>query len=154
MGGLAGFPFSGVTGFGAMASHIPDGGNCILIYGPHVGIDSMGTVGKVNRRGVEKPSTCCGSAVGATKYLNAVLSGQGDIMPPPTTPEDAQQIFVSNALLPYASEINQSKEPMVTLPFLTYKPIDNMMTRIVAKSASKVGEKGKIAMVGGLQVCG
>ena len=26
MGGLAGFPFAGVTGFGAMASHVPDGG--------------------------------------------------------------------------------------------------------------------------------
>ena len=27
MGGLAGFPFGGVTAFGAMAHHIPDGGS-------------------------------------------------------------------------------------------------------------------------------
>jgi hypothetical protein len=30
MGGLAGFPFGGVTGFAAMAKHIPDGGSCKL----------------------------------------------------------------------------------------------------------------------------
>jgi Limiting CO2-inducible proteins B/C beta carbonyic anhydrases len=29
-GGLAGFPFGGVTGFAAMAKHIPDGGSCKL----------------------------------------------------------------------------------------------------------------------------
>ena len=152
MGGLAGFPFSGVTGFGAMASHIPDNGNCLLVYGPHVGVDSDGLVGKVNRRGKAKSGTCCGSAVAATKYLAAVVNGEGEIMPPPGTALDAQQIFVSNMLLPYASELTESDNPMVTLPFLTFKPIDNMMTRIVAKMSTKVGEKGRIAMLGGLQV--
>lgn len=152
MGGLAGFPFSGVTGFGAMASHIPDNGNCLLVYGPHVGVDSDGLVGKVNRRGKAKSGTCCGSAVAATKYLAAVVTGEGEIMPSPGTALDAQQIFVSNMLLPYASEITESENPMVTLPFLTFKPIDNMMNRIVAKMSTKVGEKGRIAMLGGLQV--
>jgi Limiting CO2-inducible proteins B/C beta carbonyic anhydrases len=152
MGGLAGFPFSGVTGFGAMASHIPDGGNALLVYGPHVGVDSDGLVGKVNRRGKAKSGTCCGSAVAATKYLKAVVNGQGEIMPPPGNALDAQQVFVSNMLLPYASEITESENPMVTLPFLTFKPIDNMMNRIVAQMSTKVGEKGRIAMLGGLQV--
>lgn len=151
MGGLAGFPFSGVTGFGAMASHIPDDGNCLLVYGPHVGVDSDGNVGKVDRIGKSKSGTCCGSAVAATKYLNTVLSGEQEIMPPPNSAFDAQQTFVSNMLLPYASEIQESREPMVALPFLTYKPIDNMMTRIVAKASSKVGS-GRIALLGGLQV--
>ena len=153
MGGLAGFPFSGITGFGAMASHIPDGGNCLLVYGPHVGVSADAQVGKVNRRGVSKPSTCCGSAVGATKYLQSIVSGEGDILPPPSTALDAQQMFVSNMLLPYASEILEADDPMVTLPYMTFKPIDNMMNRIVAKASSKVGEKGRIAMLGGIQVC-
>jgi hypothetical protein len=151
MGGLAGFPFSGLTGFGAMASHIPDDGNCLLVYGPHVGVDSNGNVGKVDRIGKSQSGTCCGSAVYATKYLNTVLSGEADAMPNPNSPFDAQQTFVTNMLLPYASEIQQSKEPMVAIPFSAYKPIDNMMTRIVAKGASKVG-KGRIALLGGLQV--
>jgi Limiting CO2-inducible proteins B/C beta carbonyic anhydrases len=152
MGGLAGFPFSGLTGFGAMASHIPDDGNCLLVYGPHVGVDSSGNVGKVDRIGKSQSGTCCGSAVYASKYLNTVLSGEAEAMPLPSSAFDAQQTFVTNMLLPYASEIQDSKEPMVAIPFLAYKPIDNMMTRIVAKASTKVG-KGRIAMLGGLQVC-
>lgn len=33
MGGLAGFSFGGVTAFGAMSHHIPDGGSCLIVYG-------------------------------------------------------------------------------------------------------------------------
>jgi hypothetical protein len=152
MGGLAGFPFSGLTGFGAMASHIPDGGNCLLVYGPHVGVDSQGNVGKVDRRGKGQSGTCCGSAVAASKYLAQVVSGQADLMAPPNSSLDAQQTYVSTMLLPYASEITASADPMVSLPFATFKPIDNMMTRIVAKASSKVGPNGKIAMLGGIQI--
>lgn len=156
MGGLAGFPFSGVTGFGAMASHIPDGGKCLLVYGPHVGVDSSGNVGKVDRRGKIKSGTCCGSSVAASKYLTKVISGEEELsLTGPIGALDAQQSFVSTMLLPYASEIANSKEPMVTLPFAAFRPIDNMMTRIVGKMSGKVGPMGKIAMLGGLQVsCG
>jgi hypothetical protein len=155
MGGLAGFPFSGVTGFGAMASHIPDGGNCLLVYGPHVGVDSEGNVGKVDRRGKKASGTCCGSAVAASKMLSPVVAGQEDVsagVVPPAKPADAQQSYVTSFLLPYASEIASAKEPMVSLPYVTFKPIDNMMNKIVSQSSSKVGEKGQIAMLGGLQV--
>ena len=152
MGGLAGFPFSGVTGFGAMASHIPDNGNCLLVYGPHVGVDSEGNVGKVNRRGKTKSGTCCGSAVAASKYLAQVIDGAADPMSPPSGALDAQQTFVSTMLLPYASEVIAAKEPMVTLPYATFKPIDNMMNRVLANASSKVGPNGKIAMLGGIQV--
>jgi len=44
MGGLAGFPFGGAVAFGAMAAHIPDGGSTLMLYGPHVGVDSKGNV--------------------------------------------------------------------------------------------------------------
>lgn len=156
MGGLAGFPFSGVTGFGAMASHIPDSGNCLLIYGPHVGVDSAGNVGKVDRRGKLASGTCCGSAVYASKTLLPVVTGEEDISggfsAKSIDMDDAQQKFVTRYLLPYSSEICSAKEPMVTLPYVTFKPIDNMMNEIVAKASAKVGETGKIAMLGGLQI--
>eukprot|EP00565_Helicotheca_tamesis_P001175 CAMPEP_0185723252 /NCGR_PEP_ID=MMETSP1171-20130828/155_1 /TAXON_ID=374046 /ORGANISM="Helicotheca tamensis, Strain CCMP826" /LENGTH=224 /DNA_ID=CAMNT_0028390923 /DNA_START=16 /DNA_END=686 /DNA_ORIENTATION=+ len=60
MGGLAGFPFGGATSFGAMAAHIPDGGSCVVVYGPHVGVDSTGAVGTVERRGRANGGSCCG----------------------------------------------------------------------------------------------
>ena len=156
MGGLAGFPFAGVTGFGAMASHIPDGGNCILVYGPHVGIDSQGNVGKVDRRGKKASGTCCGSAVAASKALVDVVSGEIDIsggyLPSRVSVYDAQQSYVTNFLLPYCAEINSAKDPMVSLPYIAFKPIDNQWNKILAQTSSSVGPDGKIAMLGGLQV--
>jgi len=34
-----------------MAHHIPDCGSCLVVDGPHVGIDDRWNVGKINRRG-------------------------------------------------------------------------------------------------------
>jgi len=73
MGGLAGFAFGGVTSFGAMAHHIPDGGSCLVIFGPHVGVDADGKVGSVNRRGRAAPGACCGSACAAVSRQDSLL---------------------------------------------------------------------------------
>lgn len=75
MGGLAGFPFGGITAFGAMASHIPDGGHCLVVYGPHVGVDSKGAVGTVERVKRANGGACCGSAVAASGYVQSVYKG-------------------------------------------------------------------------------
>jgi Limiting CO2-inducible proteins B/C beta carbonyic anhydrases len=151
MGGLAGFPFAGVTGFGAMAAHIPDGGSCLLVYGPHVGIDKDGNVGKINRKGKGKAGSCCGSAVAASKYITAVYEGKAEAVGPPTDSVDAQQNYVSAALLPYGEAVTLAKDPMVELPFACFEPIDTMMSKIVSKAGKGVKD-GKIAMLGGLQI--
>jgi Limiting CO2-inducible proteins B/C beta carbonyic anhydrases len=150
MGGLAGFPFAGVTGFGAMASHIPDGGSCLLVYGPHVGIDSDGNVGKVDRKGKSKSGSCCGSAVAASKYVIAVYKGDAEEVGPPTDSVDAQQNYVAGALLSYGERIATAPDPMAELPFATFEPIDSMMGRIVKKVGGKVG--GNVALLGGIQI--
>lgn len=148
MGGLAGFPFAGVTGFGAMASHIPDGGSCLLVYAPHVGVNIEGKVGTVNRRGVGKTSTCCGSAVAASRYITAVYNGNAEPVPLPTDSVDAQQNYVAAALLPYAERVVNAADPMVELPYVTFEPIDDMMIKIVKKAGKGVKGNGKIAMLG------
>ena len=71
MGGIAGFPFGGNAAFGAMAHHIPTSGNLVICFGPHVGIDFDGVVGKVNRRGHSGSGTCCNTAIGALTYVKA-----------------------------------------------------------------------------------
>lgn len=152
MGGLAGFPFAGVTGFDAMASHIPDGGSCLIVYGPHVGVDSDGLVGKVDRRGKSKSGSCCGSAVAASKYVTAVYRGDVEKVRPSTEMTDAQQYYVSSSLLPYGERIAKASEPMVELPYATFELIDAMMEQIVKKSGPKVVGYGKIAMLGGIQI--
>jgi hypothetical protein len=51
LGGLAGMPFTGKTGWGAFSSHVPKNGNITVLFAPHVGIDKNGNIGKVTRDG-------------------------------------------------------------------------------------------------------
>lgn len=150
MGGLAGFPFGGATSFGAMASHIPDGGDCVVVYGPHVGVDSTGAVGTTERRGKEAGGACCGSAVAASGYVAGVLGGDAPA-PLPTDALDAQQFFVGSMLMPYADRLDKADEKMVELPYALYDAQTDLMKKILKKSGSAVGS-GKTYVVGGVQI--
>jgi hypothetical protein len=46
LGGLAGIPFTGKTGFSAFSEHMPDDGNLFVLYASHVGINKKGEIGK------------------------------------------------------------------------------------------------------------
>ena len=152
MGGLAGFPFGGATSFGAMASHIPDGGSCLVVYGPHVGVDHDGSVGTTERRGREAGGACCGSAVAASGYVAGVLSGQPKA-PLPTDALDAQQYFVGSMLMPFAERLEASSEKMVELPYALYDAQHELMERIVDASGSAVaGKNSKTVVLGGIQI--
>lgn len=65
LAGLAGVPFTGKTGWGAFSSHCPKDGNIVILFAPHVGVDSKGQVGKVVREGQDGSSSACGAAIGA-----------------------------------------------------------------------------------------
>lgn len=151
MGGLAGFPFGGVTGFGAMAHHIPDGGSCLVVYGPHVGIDSDGRVGTVNRRGRIKGGACCGSAVAASTYVNSVMKG-GEKAELPLEPLDAQQSYVGDMLLPFGERLLEARDAMIELPHALFEAQDELMQKIIAKGCKEVAGRGKIAVLGGIQI--
>ena len=45
LAGLAGLPFTGKTGWGAFTSHVPDDGNVVIMFAPHVSVDNKGNVG-------------------------------------------------------------------------------------------------------------
>ena len=152
MGGLAGFPFGGVTSFGAMAAHIPDGGSCLVVFGPHVGVDSSGTVGTVERRGRAAGGSCCGSAIAASGYVASVNGGEAKKADAPTVPTDAQQNYVGNMLLPYATRLSKASEMMVELPYALYDAQKKMMGDIIKAGAGNVAGNGKIAVLGGIQV--
>jgi len=152
MGGLAGFPFGGVTSFGAMASHIPDGGSCLVVFGPHVGVDSTGAVGTVERQGRAAGGACCGSAVAASGYVSTVYTGSAQEAGLPDSPLDAQQNFVGSMLLPYAEQLEKADNKMVDLPYALYAAQKKMMSDIVSAGAGAVGGDGKIAVLGGIQI--
>lgn len=154
-GGLAGFPFGGVTSFGAMAHHIPDGGSCLVVYGPHVGVDDMGSVGTVNRRGRAKGGACCGSAAAALGKIRkgAMVPKAGDGSAPPQIDSlDVQQAYVDANLAPYADRLLAANDRNIELPYALYDAQKKMMDGIVAKGASAMEGNGYIALMGGIQI--
>jgi hypothetical protein len=156
MGGLAGFPFGGVTSFGAMAHHIPDGGSCLVVYGPHVGVDSYGTLGTVNRRGRAKGGSCCGSAAAALGKIrkgSMVPVQEGEVtLLPATDSLDAQQAYVDNQLIPYTQRLLNADDRNLELPYALYDAQTAMMDSIIAKGASAIEGNGNIAVLGGIQI--
>jgi Limiting CO2-inducible proteins B/C beta carbonyic anhydrases len=155
MGGLSGFAFGGVTSFGAMASHIPDGGNCLVVYGPHVGVDSEGNIGTVNRRGRKHGGACCGSAAAAAGHVHNLYCQSTDasaVAVAITDPLDAQQQFVNQLLLPYAQRLEEANDKSVELPKAMFEAQNELLQRIVAQGCCNVGGQGRIAMVGGVQI--
>lgn len=154
MGGLAGFPFGGVTGFVAMASHIPSDGSCLIVYGPHVGIDSEGNVGKVNRRGRKEAGSCCGSAAAAAGYVKNVRAKIIDEATIPDDLIDLQQAWVGEALLPHGDRLEEAADPEVELPLALFDCQHEMMKEIVAAgcNVATVPVNGKVALLGGIQI--
>jgi len=69
LGGLAGIPFTGNTGWGAFSHHVPDNGNIFVMIAPHVGLTEKGVIGKVHRPGQSHSTSACGASVGAYNAL-------------------------------------------------------------------------------------
>lgn len=150
LGGLAGFPFAGNTGFGAMAAHIPDDGNSLIVYGPHVGVATSGGIGKVERRGIELVDNCCGSAIAASNYIRGITEGGASITTAIQEFTDFQQGAVQELLLPHAKRLADAEERMRELPFALFDSQDLLMRDIVQTGASRV--KNNIALLGGIQI--
>ena len=150
LGGLSGFPFAGNTGFGAMAAHIPDNGNCLLVYGPHVGISKDGVIGKVERQGIALVDTCCGSAVAASNYLKNITEGSATVTTKIQSFTDFQQGAVQELILPHGKRLMEAKDRMLELPYALYESQDLLMGDIV--QAGKRGLKKGTALLGGIQI--
>lgn len=158
MGGLAGFPFGGVTSFGAFAHHIPSpSGSALVVFGPHVGVDSSGAVGKVNRRGLSASGACCGSAAAALGNARKVLkSGESPNAPKPADFLDAQQAWVAHSLLDVpgrAERVVGAPNPNAQLPRALFEAQNKAMHQIIETAApGNVPDGTTIALVGGIQI--
>jgi len=69
MGGLAGLPFIGRTGFAAFTHHVADEGHCFVLMAPRIGISATHKLGKYTRDGQHgQQVSACGAAVGALEH--------------------------------------------------------------------------------------
>jgi hypothetical protein len=156
IGGLSGFPHGGHTAFGAMCSHIPECGHCLLVYGPHVGVDSMGTVGTVERRARDVGGPCCGSATAACGHILPVHGGANpqEGGPAPSL-LDVQQANVVTLLTPYTDRLAAvSSDPQtlqVELSFSLQEIQKTLIESIVSRGTGNLTD-GNVVVLGGIQI--
>jgi hypothetical protein len=141
MGGIGGCPYVGKEGYDVLMSHIPDDGNVVIMFGPHVGVSPEGEVGKFSRIGQKKLSTACGAAIAA---FNAGCAGdysdQGD--------QDIQQSMLKQKLGKQATEIAKAEVPMAELAMRAYGIVEEMITEVATHSASCK----HLVLIGGIQI--
>lgn len=127
MGGLDGFPFTGLTGMGAFASHVPDDGAVFVYYGPHVGVSKNGAFGEIHRMGQSKNSGCCGAAKGA---LNKLINGQ--ITAGNVTDMDYQMNTIEQILWKEKERVLSAAIPLKEATEVIYEAIDRRIEELVA----------------------
>lgn len=127
LGGLDGFPFTGLTGMGAFASHVPDDGAVFVYYGPHVGVSKNGAFGEIHRFGQSKNSGCCGAAKGA---LNKLINGQ--ITAGNVTDLDYQMNTIEQILLKEKDRVLGAAIPLKEATEVIYEAIDRRIEELVA----------------------
>lgn len=127
MGGLDGFPFTGLTGMGAFASHVPDEGAVVIYYGPHIGITKDGTIGEIHRHRQSKNSGCCGAAKGALNKLTNNLITAGNI-----TEMDYQMNTIEQILYNEKERILSATIPLKEATEVIYEAIDKRIEELVA----------------------
>lgn len=141
LGGLAGFPFTGITGFCAFAHHIPESGNALIVIGPHVGVSSEGVIGKLNRRHHNTLSCSCGALCAACSTERR-----------PAEVLDAQQCFIHKTVRSLMPDARASS--MCFLRKILQKQI--IMLLSIIENAIKLNDplppKTKIAIVGGIHI--
>lgn len=132
MGGLGGFPFTGLTGMRAFASHVPDNGAVIIYYGPHIGITKSGVLGEVHRFGQEKNSGCCGAAKAATARLmnNQIIKGTISEL-------DYQMNSLEQFLLAHDLRIRNSPSALFEATEVIYEAIDKRVVELVEQTSFK-----------------
>lgn len=148
MGGLAGIPFAGKTGFGAFSSHVPDNGNLFILFAPHVGITPDGEFGMYAREGQSaEAGHTCGAAVGAHKHI--INGGEVlDSLHLGLHPFDYQQQWIISNIAAKMDTINAAENSMVELSKQMYFIIDDFIQHIV----STENVPGAVVLLGGVHI--
>ncbi|GAB5360829.1 hypothetical protein AAMO2058_000660800 [Amorphochlora amoebiformis] len=147
LGGLAGIPFTGKTGFGAYAAHVPDNGQLLVVFAPHVGVSSDGKVGSVLRAGMGGQSGACGAAIAALGN-----AGKGGAVP--QTHEclvgDGQQDIINKIVLDGYDQLEHIKDDdgkMAKLADVIYQKAKDEIRSIIPEEI-----KIPVGLIGGIQI--
>lgn len=143
LGGLGGFPFTGVMGMQAFAHHVPDAGTALIAYGPHIGITDEGEFGTVQRWGQAGLSIACGSLMAAVQSL------QADEPEPSLDPDNYQQAMVQRSLAPHRDQILRAANPLLAATEVTYTLIEQQLRHHLVAAAEAFSCR-QVALWGGV----
>jgi hypothetical protein len=143
LAGLGGYPSAGITGFTAYAHHVPDGGNLFILYGPHIGVNETGKLGRVTRPGLSHESAACGALMG---FVNKVLENRSYLVRP--DPLDREQNILEESLLSSMERIVSQPDPIVPLTEQMYRIIEDRVLEIL----THIHFDRQIVLLGGLHI--
>jgi hypothetical protein len=143
LGGLAGFPSSGITGFSAYSHHVPDGGSLFVLFGPHVGVSESGEWGKVSRTGISNETAACGALI---NFLNKIYEDKDYRVIP--DPADMEQNMIEDALLCEKAAILGSPKPILAVTEAIYSIISNRLKVII----KRIDLRMQIVLLGGIMI--
>jgi Limiting CO2-inducible proteins B/C beta carbonyic anhydrases len=129
MGGLDGFPFTGLTGMGAFAGHVPENGAVFIYYAPHIGVSKEGIPGEIYRVGQSKPSGCCGAARAALGKLI-----RNEITADNVTELDYQMNTIEQIFLKQKDRILHAANQLIEATEVMYEAIDDRIQLLVEKT--------------------
>lgn len=143
IGGLAGYPFTGLTGFKAFAAHIPDDGSAIIVYGPHIGFSETGHTGMVVRDGQAQETTCCGALMATVDAFKSENKSELD------QELDYQQRKIAEELDESRLAIMKEDEPLIAATNQMFSQIDKRVKTLLDQTSSSFKNK-KVALIGGI----
>lgn len=148
LGGLAGFPFTGRTGFHAFAHHVPDGGTALIVYGPHIGMTGDGLLGMVRRSGQGRETSCCGALLAA---LNRLRQPDASPAQPASDTNDWQEEQIVRRLGPYASRILAASSPEKEITEVAYELIHGHVQELLQEARHQF-HGALVVSVGGIVI--
>lgn len=134
LGGLGGLPFAGLTGITAFAHHVPDRGAALIFYGPHIGITRDGELGRVQRPGQSKETSCCGALMLALRRAQAPGARPSV---PDLREDDIEQCLLERALAPHWPEVLRARHPILALTEAAYAIIHRQVMALLAAAADE-----------------
>jgi hypothetical protein len=148
LGGLDGFPFTGITGVKAFAHHMPENGALLIFYAPHIGISihdhPEGMPGKVMRKGQDHNSDCCGAAKEAINRIDKMMNHNPEI-----TELDYQEDTIERIFFEHKEQILEAKYPIMEATEVMYHAIRKRVDLLIEKTIAEF--KGKLlVLVGGI----
>lgn len=151
LGGLAGIPFTGKTGFTAFSHHVPDDGNLFILMAPHIGLNNEYCLGQFEREGRQDGNSACGAAIGA---LNLCCSKPAHKFPDLFSPQnssDYQMTYIISHVGQRIDVIKAKEDPnerQAELAMQCYSIAKNLLDEIISTDFGT----GKLIIITGIQV--